>query len=290
MSVLTKILIVLLTLSSIFLCGIVVTYVANADNYKQLFEKESGAKQVEVEKRRNADTQLETKKKQYQRQEDEFRKQIALLNTQVGKLENDLKIAQREKADLLQRVNSMAGVVETSSQTAKQQTQLFEKTQEELKKISAEQIREREQLKDVTNQLIQKMAVIKTLQADKKRLEQEKYALQLEADKLLQRFGKKTARIPTVTPEKTVAREVTSVVKPIGLTGSITALDLKRSLAAISIGTAHGVRENMKFYVTRGDEFICEILIYDVDAEKAVGDLKRVRYQPKVGDSVSTNL
>jgi len=280
----------LLTLSSIFLCGIVVTYVANADNYKQLFEKERGAKQVEVEKRRNADTQLETKKKQYQRQEDEFRKQIALLNTQVGKLENDLKIAQREKADLLQRVNSMAGVVETSSQTAKQQTQLFEKTQEELKKISAEQIREREQLKDVTNQLIQKMAVIKTLQADKKRLEQEKYALQLEADKLLQRFGKKTARIPTVTPEKTVAREVTSVVKPIGLTGSITALDLKRSLAAISIGTAHGVRENMKFYVTRGDEFICEILIYDVDAEKAVGDLKRVRYQPKVGDNVSTNL
>lgn len=290
MSALTKILIVLLTLSSIFLCGIVVTYVANADNYKQLFEKERGAKQVEVEKRRNADTQLETKKKQYQRQEDEFRKQIALLNTQVGKLENDLKIAQREKADLLQRVNSMAGVVETSSQTAKQQTQLFEKTQEELKKISAEQIREREQLKDVTNQLIQKMAVIKTLQADKKRLEQEKYALQLEADKLLQRFGKKTARIPTVTPEKTVAREVTSVVKPIGLTGSITALDLKRSLAAISIGTAHGVRENMKFYVTRGDEFICEILIYDVDAEKAVGDLKRVRYQPKVGDNVSTNL
>ena len=280
----------MLTLSSIFLCGIVVTYVANADNYKQLFEKERGAKQVEVEKRRNADTQLETKKKQYQRQEDEFRKQIALLNTQVGKLENDLKIAQREKADLLQRVNSMAGVVETSSQTAKQQTQLFEKTQEELKKISAEQIREREQLKDVTNQLIQKMAVIKTLQADKKRLEQEKYALQLEADKLLQRFGKKTARIPTVTPEKTVAREVTSVVKPIGLTGSITALDLKRSLAAISIGTAHGVRENMKFYVTRGDEFICEILIYDVDAEKAVGDLKRVRYQPKVGDNVSTNL
>lgn len=35
MSTLTKILIVLLTLSSIFLCGIVVTYVANAEDYKQ---------------------------------------------------------------------------------------------------------------------------------------------------------------------------------------------------------------------------------------------------------------
>ena len=35
MSKLTKILIVLLTISSIFLCGIVVTYVANADDYRQ---------------------------------------------------------------------------------------------------------------------------------------------------------------------------------------------------------------------------------------------------------------
>ena len=38
MSTLTKILIVLLTLSSIFLCGIVVTYVANADNYRQKYD------------------------------------------------------------------------------------------------------------------------------------------------------------------------------------------------------------------------------------------------------------
>ena len=39
MSTLTKILIVLLTLSSIFLCGIVVTYVANADNYRQKYNQ-----------------------------------------------------------------------------------------------------------------------------------------------------------------------------------------------------------------------------------------------------------
>ena len=38
MSPLTKILIVLLTLSSIFLCGIVVTYVGNADNYKEQYK------------------------------------------------------------------------------------------------------------------------------------------------------------------------------------------------------------------------------------------------------------
>jgi hypothetical protein len=70
----------------------------------------------------------------------------------------------------------------------------------------------------------------------------------------------------------------------------ITAVDLKLSVAEISIGAAQGVREGMKFYVTRGQDFICEIWIHYVDAEKAVGDLKLVQKQPRAGDSVTTNL
>jgi hypothetical protein len=46
----------------------------------------------------------------------------------------------------------------------------------------------------------------------------------------------------------------------------------------------------MKFHVIRGDEFICDILIIDIDAEEAVGILELVQKQPKVGDNVSTNL
>ena len=38
MSTLTKILIIVLSVGSIFLCGIVTTYVASADNYKEMYE------------------------------------------------------------------------------------------------------------------------------------------------------------------------------------------------------------------------------------------------------------
>ncbi len=41
---------------------------------------------------------------------------------------------------------------------------------------------------------------------------------------------------------------------------------------------------------TRGDEFICNILIIDVDAEEAVGVLELIQKQPKAGDNISTNL
>ena len=49
----------------------------------------------------------------------------------------------------------------------------------------------------------------------------------------------------------------------------------------------------MKFHVTRGAEFICDVLILDVDTDKCLGTLELTGVtgqQPKVGDNVSTNL
>ena len=38
-------------------------------------------------------------------------------------------------------------------------------------------------------------------------------------------------------------------------------------MASVSVGKTEGVKEGMKFHVTRGDEFICDIQIIDVEAE-----------------------
>ena len=46
----------------------------------------------------------------------------------------------------------------------------------------------------------------------------------------------------------------------------------------------------MKFHVTRGDAFICDIIVLEVDAEEAVGFLELMQEQPQAGDSASTNF
>jgi hypothetical protein len=46
----------------------------------------------------------------------------------------------------------------------------------------------------------------------------------------------------------------------------------------------------MKFHVTRGDRFVCDIVISDVDADKAIGSLDLVQIDPQPGDSATTNL
>lgn len=290
MNTLTKILIVLLTLSSIFLCGIVATYVSHASNYKQLYEDEQRQSQAAIGKQEYAEQQLDERKKKYQLQENDLKKRVAALTTDIGSLRDELKTLKTEKAGLEQKVESWVTMMKDLTETTDNQQQLFKNTFEELNTVKADQIKEREQLKEITDKLIEKMAIIDTLMAEKRRLEEEKHQLQNQLSQSLQPRPEKVPFVSPVTPKEDIARPVKPAVRDIGLKGLVAAVDLKHGLAQVSIGSAHGVKEGMIFYVTRGREFICEIHIFYVDAENAVGDLKRKKYDPRNGDTVSTNL
>ena len=290
MSTLTKILIVLLTLSSIFLCGIVVTYVANADNYRQKYNDIRTDKDSLSKKAKNLTKQVNEKIEQKRLLEDKLSSEIASLKAEIGKLQADLDNAEREKAVLLQKVNNWTSIVQDFRETNDDQGRLLEETLDQLKEVQAEQIKDRKELNETTAVLVEKMAIVETLEARAKRLIEEKTELQNRLDRFLQPLGKVTAVPVPITPEKAIARPAKPIVEDIALQGLVTAVDLKNSMASISIGTADGVKEGMKFHVIRGDEFICDILIIDIDAEEAVGILELVQKQPKVGDNVSTNL
>jgi cell shape-determining protein MreC len=290
LSTLTKILIVLLTLSSIFLCGIVVTYVANADNYRQKYDdlktdKDSLSKKVE-DLTKQVNENIEQKKQV----ENKLSSEITSLKAEKGELQTNLDNAEREKAALLQKVNSWTSITKDFYQTNDKQGQLLKNTLDELNKVQTEQVSQRKELDETTKALEEKMAIIETLQAENKRIQEEKTELQNRLDKFLQPIGKTAAAAVPVTPREEAARPATTEARDIALQGLVTAVDLKNSMATISIGTADGVKEGMRFHVTRGNEFLCDILIVDADIKEAVGVLELVQQQPNVGDTVSTNL
>lgn len=293
MSTLTKTLIVLLTVFSVFLCGLVVTYVANVDNYKQKYDTLYNNFRAAKENEKDAQRQLREKIEETDRQKEQLNGEISSLTMTVGELEAKLDKLIRENAMLLQKVSSMASLVEAANQTAQQQTKLFEDAEKELSGVRTEQIKQRNELKETTDALIEKIAIISTLQERNKQMLEEKTELQTKLDQLLRQYGRVIAPPTPVTPRREIARPAPAampVTKDIGLKGLVTAVDLENSLAEISIGTADGVRNEMKFHVTRGDKFICDILILDVDSDRAVGILELVQQPPRVGDSVSTNL
>lgn len=291
MSTLTKILIVLLTIASIFLCGIVVTYVANADNYRDLYnnlKRDADGMREKADGNAKAFTELKAEK---ERMENKLNNEIATLNTEISTLKGQLKDAENENKILVQRVSDMASVVETSTQTAGENGKLLKDTLDKLNNVQAEQIKLKAQFDDTTKTLLEKLAIIQSLETDKKRLIEEKTELQARMDKLLQPKGETTTPVITVTqPKIEIARPAPVVAEKIALKGLITGVDPKNKMASISIGTADGVKEGMKFHVTRGDNFVCDLLIIDTDTEEAVGAMELVQDQPKAGDTVTTNL
>ncbi|MHC4338259.1 MAG: hypothetical protein ACYSTG_10015 [Planctomycetota bacterium] len=290
MSTLTKILIVLLTLSSIFLCGIVVTYVANAEDYRKQNTALKRLLSAARESAKIADGERQKIRDESERLQTRLNSQIAALQTQISKTKNDFINAEREKAKLIQDLANMTSVSKTFAQTAGQQTELFNNARVQLKDVTAKRNKLEIDLEQTIATLNEKLAVIAMLEADVRRLEEARAQVQGKLDKFYREFGKESVPPTPVTPRPGKVKPAPPIVRKMDLKGLVTTMDLKNSVAEISIGTAEGVKKGMKFYVTRGEEFICEIWIHYVDTEKAVGDLKLVQKQPRAGDTVTTNL
>ncbi len=292
MSALTKILIVLLTIAAIFLSGIVVTYIANADNYKQKYDTLYARYQGAEQKRASAELRLEEVTTQADQQIDQLNNKITSINVKIEQLQGELDKAEREKAQLLQRVDRFAAEVASFSKTNQNQRLLLENTIKTWKGVEANLIQEQSRHKETSRALLEKMAIITGLEERNKRLLEENAELQTRLDQHLRQYGKVVAPPTPVTPIREKAQPVLPPTKEIGLKGQIIGVDLKNKMAEISIGQAHGVKKEMKFHVIRGDNFICDILILDIEPEKAIGifDLFNPEKPPRVGDVVSTNL
>jgi septal ring factor EnvC (AmiA/AmiB activator) len=288
-------LVILLTLASLFLCGAVVFYVSTADNYRDKAEDLQSSLRTAQANAEQAKDQLRESKDEFQRTEDKLEQQIASLKTQASELRNQLDTAQRENNELRQKINNWTTVVESHSETIDKQGKLFQQTAEELKQVRSQLEEQEKELKETTQALVEKMAVIESLENEKKRLLEQKSDLQARLDSLLRGEGREVAEPRPVTPEigpvqPRPAREPEEVSRRIGLEGRVTAVDFKNSMASLSIGKADGVREGMRFHITRGDQFICDLLIIDLEPEKAVGVLELIQQQPQVGDRAATNL
>jgi myosin heavy subunit len=290
LSTLTKVLIVLLTVFSIFLCGIVVTYVANADDQRQ---KAADFEQRWRSARASQQDALADLEQQKQATEDlkaELGAQISEQGNIITQLQGQLDNIKRENAQLVQSVANMGKDVAKANETARLQIQQFEKAQEEVKNLLADQTKRNKELQERTQTLMEKMAVIAQLEDKNKRLTEQNKELEGRINNVLQQYGRVATMPEAVTRVRATAKPAEPPAKDIGLNARVTAVDPKNQAAQISIGSAAGVKQGMRFHVVRGEQFVCDILILDVAPDMAAGILELVQTQPRAGDRATTNL
>ena len=282
MSALTKILIVLLSLFSLFLCGTVVTYVGITKNYKSAYENSQTELAALQKKNQSYLQQLEEKKRQMDELSNKLDTEMAKLKAEKTQLEQNLKDIKRDKDALDEKVQTLAAAALKFQGTVEGMEGSLKKTREELDQARAEEIKLTKNLNEITGSLEEKIAQLKSIDAEKKRLLEEK-------TKLEQQISGKTTE-PTVSgPVTVVPDSATKAIEPpvsAVLQGKVTAVD--GSLVTLSIGSADGVEKGMIFHVIRNDSFMCDIKITDVDTEASAGTVQLLQQPPKVGDVAST--
>ena len=294
MSTLTKVLIVLLTIFSIFLCGIVVTYVAHAENQKQradtLQTKINSAQRLqEAAEKAQADAETAA-----QRREAALKAEISDLNMKITKSGADIAELTRLKEEAERKATAQIDKAAIDANVSASTTQLYVAAQEQIKTLLSDQTERKKDLDELNMTLMDKMAQLAQYEEKNRQLAEANQEISNRLNQYLQQYGKMTAPPKTATvPTGPALPAAPQPTKDIALSGRVVDVDLQNNLAQISLGAAEGVKPNMRFHVIRGEQFICDIVIVKIDPDKSVGQLSlfdRSRAEPRIGDAVSTNL
>lgn len=288
MSTLTKVLIILQTVFSILLCGIVATYVANQENYRVSYDDALEAKTAAVRDKNSFAEEWTAAKARLDEAQKKLEDTVPGLEAKIQELTADLTRAEATISKHQVEVAGFVAEVSAALATASQQTKLYDTAHAQLKATESEKIQLTKEYDETQAILLEKLAVLASQDKMIRELEEEKSEIQGRLEQYLRQYGKvpAAATAATIVPSKV---QLAQPVKPIGLKGLISDLDVQNKLAEISLGSTDGVKEGMKFIVTRDNQFVCNVVVLDVDAERAVGILDLVKATPVKGDRVSTN-
>ena len=287
MSFFTKILIVLLSLFSLWLCASVVTYVGTVNNYKIVYEEQKSLNSSLISENTSLQRRFNEKMAMTKELEAKLNDRIQLLEDEKSKLDVELKNARRTSLEYQGRVNSWAGVLTSFEKTIANLEQSLNLTQEQLNNAHAGNIQDRKELNEITASLYEKIVQMQALEADRRRLLEAKLSLEEQINRLSGPDAEAVSFEP-VTPQRGLARPAAPVPGRVALQGLIT--EVSKSLVSISLGSEDGVKKNMVLQVYRGNEFICNLVVTNVDTSKSAGVLELVQQNPIVGDYVTTRL
>ena len=285
MSQLTKILVILLSLFAIFLCGAMVSFVVNTNNYKVLYDQQKNlfsTSQAEVAELSRLYDEQKGKMAELQSQ---LESKILNLQESNNKLIADLQNAERQSQEYQARADSRNGVLTGFEQSIRSLQESLRLTQSQLDQARAQGIKDSKELNQITSQLQEKLVQIESLEADRRRLLEQKKQLETQVGS---GFVSTPAPVSVVTPLPGPARPAAGITFGADIRGLIT--EVSANMVTLSVGSADGVQKGMVFHVTRGDQFLCDVAVTNVDINKSAGVLELIQQQPRIGDTASTRL
>ncbi len=281
MSILTKICVVVLVALILVACPVFINQAVNVPNYRHAWEQE---------KARNAGLAQETRSVKVaharvimQRDRAVKRADEAVGDrlTQVEGLQGRLDAEQFKVEGLhtdIKRINSQLTQLrmnyEQNLQRRKLLSEQLDTARTKIDKVSAENRRANDLLKQI--------------QAQTERLENVAKVLREQIVERDQRISQLEDEVASMGGTAAATADGGAVTTTDQISGTITTVE--GNLAGINIGSANGVKPNMRLIIYRGPEFVAYIHVQEVDVGEAAGIIVDKRLEPMQGDKVVNAL
>ena len=261
-----------------------VTFVGSTKNFKAAYEEQENLThyaQAELAKR---DRQFNTQLQKFKELEDRLMQDIVDLEMERNALAADLRRSERLSAQYQSQADSWRGVMTGFEQSVRQLQGSLQQTQQQLDTTREQRIRDQKELNQITADLYAKIVQLQSMEAERRRLLEQKTELEQQVLVLSGDF----ARAEPITPLPNTARPAEPTTAALQITGVVEGV--ADNLVHLSVGSADGVREDMVFHITRGDQFLCDVVITNVDTDQSAGVMQLVQQRPRQGDTASTQL
>lgn len=285
MATLTKVLVIIAAVLSLFLSALVISYSFNTDQILQ--DRDNQVSQTLAAKGQLADysTQASAAKVAWDKEREALNSQLADREGRARELERVNAELTRSKAKAEQDLQAITLKIAELGETVKTQATLLTGYRDEVTALRKNELRFREQA-------VQSDDRISDLESQNEVLTQSVRALreQLEEARLAREGGSSSMGIlgaPSKEPFVDTGIPVTGSIENVTTDPSTGA-----TLVKINLGSNDRIRENQKLFISRGNKFVANLVILKTDMRYAIGRVDTLSRDVSVqnGDSVTTRL
>ncbi|MBN2064965.1 MAG: hypothetical protein JW745_09195 [Sedimentisphaerales bacterium] len=288
MSTITKVFALFVSLLSIFLCGVVVTFMGKAENYKQRYEEQKILADAAQVVAYAAEDRLSKTVTNYGKAAELNSERLRDIRDNYNIISAELAQAQQEKIMESGKADTAIKLVSSMRDTIASMQSAQEDLWSSFDENRANMLRAQTQVTELTRQLNNELAKSSQLEDTNRRRAEQISGLEEQISKLNQQLDRYNLAQKDFDSDVAVVKTAPSMAG-VPIIGEVMELD-NENRVAISVGSASGVRENMRFWVVRGDKFLGNLDIIYVEADGAVGRLSNSQGVIVEGDMVTTDF
>lgn len=276
MNALTKAFVVVVTILSVVLVALVVPFAARVPDYAQQFKEMEQDRDTQLAKAQQTAADVRSAIAEAGTDIAAAQETIAKLTAELGQANNANKVLQTQLEQSRVTVSQASAGLEIAARDNEQKSQQITKQAELIQQQLGQIADLSSQRGDLSQSLIEARANIRRLSDNYMRIQEENKSLNQQ---LLERTADlKKAKDALAGYVDDVEETIATNVQPQGgikIEGSVTGIDEAQGITfvQVNVGKRDLVKQGMKFTVSRGDEWIGNIVIDVVDTAEAVGKL-----------------